>query len=100
MLGVRARTVTLAPRLSACTTHSAPVPPVPPTTTMLDCSAGVAAATATEATRGEAAALRARRGLALATRARAARGAEDRAAADMVACECTGSVVGTAPGDP
>ena len=58
------------------------------------------AATATEATRGEAAALRARRGLALATRARAARGAEDRAAADMVACECTGSVGGTAPGDP
>jgi hypothetical protein len=56
-------------------------------TTMLDCSAGVAAATVAEATRGEKAALRARRGLALATQARAARGAEDRAAADMVACE-------------
>eukprot|EP00982_Pelagococcus_subviridis_P004495 29202-Pelagococcus_subviridis.AAC.2 len=42
--GVRARTVTLEPRASAWTTHSDPVAPVPPMTTMLDLSAGVAAA--------------------------------------------------------
>jgi hypothetical protein len=43
--GSRARTVTLAPRLSAWTTHSEPVPPVPPRTTTLLDSAGVAFAT-------------------------------------------------------
>ena len=46
--GSRARTVTFAPRRSAWTTHSEPVPPVPPKTTMLLCSAGVALATTTE----------------------------------------------------
>mmetsp|Transcript_189 Transcript_189/g.586 ORF Transcript_189/g.586 Transcript_189/m.586 type:complete len:225 (-) Transcript_189:94-768(-) len=45
LLGVRASTVTLLPRFRACTTHSAPHPPVPPMTTMLDFSAGVAEAT-------------------------------------------------------
>mmetsp|Transcript_41501 Transcript_41501/g.102268 ORF Transcript_41501/g.102268 Transcript_41501/m.102268 type:complete len:320 (-) Transcript_41501:157-1116(-) len=42
--GVRASTVTLAPRLSAWNTHSEPVPPVPPNTTMLALDAGVAPA--------------------------------------------------------
>ena len=46
--GSRARTVTLAPRLSAWTTHSEPVPPVPPRTTTLLDSAGVALATIIE----------------------------------------------------
>ena len=62
--GSRARTVTLAPRLSAWTTHSEPVPPVPPRTTTLLDSAGVALATIIDfedrATRLEPGAARAR----------------------------------------
>ena len=60
--GVRASTVTLAPRLSAWTTHSEPVPPVPPKTTTWDLSAGVAEANAERArTTREEDILRARR---------------------------------------